>query len=272
MEKYYTIGETAKIMNMTAKALRNYDHIDLLKPSYADPTTKYRYYTYEQFFTIDLIKYLNKILHIPLEDIKGLLHSYDNKNQLKEILVGHRGFIQDQIARYEYSLQLVDNMIGDIDGKKTNKKMEPLFEAYLMSRNYYYIELDVPISEIDKFVDRSAREFIQTENIENDTMCLMFSREQFEKEGKLMIKGFGVFSEQEIPGLKMKRFGEGRYLNHRFLFSEENSEKALREVLDYGEERNMKLADRCILISKTVDLTAKNRDFYEMEFQIFRKF
>jgi len=52
----YTIGEFSRRKGITAKALRFYESIGLLKPAYIERASKYRYYAKEQFALIDIIK------------------------------------------------------------------------------------------------------------------------------------------------------------------------------------------------------------------------
>lgn len=68
-ESYYSIGEVSKLANVSIKALRYYDKIDLFKPAYVDPDTNYRYYTDSQLYHLDLIKSL-KYIGTPLEEMK----------------------------------------------------------------------------------------------------------------------------------------------------------------------------------------------------------
>lgn len=69
METYYSIGEVAKLTNISIQTLRYYDRIQLFKPSYVDPKTNYRYYCDSQLYYLDLIKSL-KFLGTSLEDIQ----------------------------------------------------------------------------------------------------------------------------------------------------------------------------------------------------------
>ena len=48
MDGYMTIGEVAKVKQISIKALRYYEKIGILKPAYCDPDTGYRYYKNEQ--------------------------------------------------------------------------------------------------------------------------------------------------------------------------------------------------------------------------------
>ena len=43
MIKFFTIGEAAKLVGMTAETLRHYDRIGLVSPHKTDEWTKYRY-------------------------------------------------------------------------------------------------------------------------------------------------------------------------------------------------------------------------------------
>ncbi|MFA9556545.1 MerR family transcriptional regulator [Evansella sp. AB-rgal1] len=72
----YTIGRFSKICNVPVKTLRYYDDIDLLKPSYIDYETNYRYYDYDKMEAVKIIMLL-KSLDIPLADIKKIIVSAD---------------------------------------------------------------------------------------------------------------------------------------------------------------------------------------------------
>ena len=66
---YYSIGQMAKMTNLSGQTLRYYDRIDLFKPIYTDALTNYRYYTESQLYTLDLIKSF-KYVGTPLDKIK----------------------------------------------------------------------------------------------------------------------------------------------------------------------------------------------------------
>lgn len=68
-ENLYTIGEVSKLVNISIKALRYYDKINLFKPAYVDQDTNYRYYKDSQIYLLDIIKSL-KYIGTPLEEMK----------------------------------------------------------------------------------------------------------------------------------------------------------------------------------------------------------
>jgi len=45
----YTIGTFSKLTDISVKTLRYYHEIDLISPSYIDPETNYRYYSFNKF-------------------------------------------------------------------------------------------------------------------------------------------------------------------------------------------------------------------------------
>ena len=59
-EKRYTIGQMAKLCNVTTKQLRHYDENNILSPCYKDEETTYRYYSESQLEEILLIKELSE--------------------------------------------------------------------------------------------------------------------------------------------------------------------------------------------------------------------
>ncbi|MGL5353950.1 MAG: MerR family transcriptional regulator, partial [Clostridium sp.] len=72
METNFSIGEISKLHNISVQTLRHYDKIGLLKPSYINESTGYRYYSAKHFVIIDLIKQC-KSMGLSLDEIKGLI-------------------------------------------------------------------------------------------------------------------------------------------------------------------------------------------------------
>lgn len=68
----YRIGEFSAKTGATVKTLRYYDEIGLLKPSFVDQFTNYRYYTNDQIKYFEKIEYLKK-LSFTLDEIKANL-------------------------------------------------------------------------------------------------------------------------------------------------------------------------------------------------------
>lgn len=97
MENRYTVGQVSKITGVPKDTLLFYDKIDLFKPKYVDEKTKYRYYTYEQFWHLDIIICCRN-LNIPLAKIKEILDAKDNQ-KIVNLLREHQKYAQE-MSRY----------------------------------------------------------------------------------------------------------------------------------------------------------------------------
>lgn len=58
MKDKYSVGEIAKIFQLSKQAIRYYDSLGLISPTEIDANNKYRYYSYNQFMDFALIKLL----------------------------------------------------------------------------------------------------------------------------------------------------------------------------------------------------------------------
>ncbi|MCS1381249.1 MerR family transcriptional regulator [Lysinibacillus sphaericus] len=80
----YSIGEFSKICDIPVKTIRYYSDIGLLKPSYIDPVTNYRYYDYDKIQIMKKIMLL-KSCQFSLSTVKEFINSTEQV-QLKSIL------------------------------------------------------------------------------------------------------------------------------------------------------------------------------------------
>lgn len=73
-QEFYSIGEVSKICNVSKKALRFYDKINIISPDYISEENKYRYYNKETMLFVPVIKYF-KQMGFKLEEMKEFLES-----------------------------------------------------------------------------------------------------------------------------------------------------------------------------------------------------
>lgn len=95
-EKLLTIGEVAKVANVSIQTLRYYDQIDLFKPAYIDTQTNYRFYKDSQLYHLDLIKSL-KHLGSSLDEIKHV--QQQSPEQLLQFLEKQELIIEDRVNK-----------------------------------------------------------------------------------------------------------------------------------------------------------------------------
>lgn len=180
----YTISEMAKLFSVTKQTLRYYDKIDLYKPETVDENTGYRYYGYEQFRTLTLIKRL-KELKFPLEEIKAYC-AEKNVNHLGQILTEELDILHREIEALKESQKEAAALLGNIKlanslSKEPGSGLKQVEERYCYSidlnfqieRLYEYINIwfgsymklpDCSFSDCGEAVITIAKENIEQEN------------------------------------------------------------------------------------------------------------
>ena len=271
MKAYYSIGEVSKIMDISIKALRHYAEIGLLIPSYTDPKNNYRYYAYDQFFYIDLIRYLNKSLYVPLEDIKLMWNDNMNGEELLEFLEAHKSIIDSKIRKYQYSKDMLSRIINDIKSQHAKDKTGDIFEQYFLRRKVYYIEANVTHYDIDLYMKRNNVNLHCEENTADENLCYVYSCKQYLASHELLITKLGTISDREIPDMKYFILPEGRYLSSAFKYSEANSLQHFEKIYEYAKSRQNIISDTVLQTFKMIDLSAFSKYDYKMEIQVLRK-
>jgi len=141
-EKLYTIGEVSKLMDISIKALRYYDKINLFKPAYIDPDTNYRYYEDSQIYLLDLIKSL-KYIGTPLEEIKKV-----HKLKTDDFLI----FLteQEKIVRkkIEFLVEIEQIIANAKKGIQRQKEYPPLGEVFFSDEEEIQI-IQVKVEGVD---------------------------------------------------------------------------------------------------------------------------
>lgn len=100
---FLTIGSFASLAKLSLKALRLYDQLDLLKPTYIDPESSYRYYDPAQLRDARLIRMMRQ-MDMPLAMIRQVLQSppieaerlvYEHWRLMQKRLEEARSTVQD---------------------------------------------------------------------------------------------------------------------------------------------------------------------------------
>lgn len=125
------IGEVARFCNVSVKMLRHYNKLNLFKPAYVDPHTRYRYYTVDQISKLVMILDL-KDTGLSLGEIKESLKDGLHANILLDKLKKKQIEAEDRIEleRLRISnIKMIENQIlsapyanaHNLDTKKNNE-------------------------------------------------------------------------------------------------------------------------------------------------------
>ena len=119
-ESLLSIGEAAKLKNVSIKSLRYYERIGIFTPAYIDPETKYRYYALSQMFDLDVIITCLE-LGIPLKS----LQDYRTKTgslDLQSLLTKGVGIANQNIERAQQSLLQINSWLKEIEVQDSQRK------------------------------------------------------------------------------------------------------------------------------------------------------
>lgn len=121
----YTVSKLAKLSGVSARTLRYYDQIDLLKPSYVN-SSGYRIYGQEEVDLLQQILFYRE-LEMPLEEIKTILQS--ESFNIQEALESHLVHLTNQRKRLERLIRTVEKSIQAGEGGPKMSENEK-FEAF----------------------------------------------------------------------------------------------------------------------------------------------
>jgi DNA-binding transcriptional MerR regulator len=107
-----TVGQFARRVGLTAKALRHYDRVGLLAPAAVDPGTGYRLYSAEQVASARLVRILRSV-DVPLDRVRECLAQPDDESVVKQVLIQHRRRLQARLDRVRGDLHRTDHLIED---------------------------------------------------------------------------------------------------------------------------------------------------------------
>lgn len=114
----YRIGQFAHRCQVSVSTLRYYDEIGLLRPSYVDRFTGYRYYTAQQ------VPHLNRILAykelgLSLDEIRDLLTESVSAGQLWALLLDKQVELQQHILDAQNRLERITTRLNQIEREHT---------------------------------------------------------------------------------------------------------------------------------------------------------
>lgn len=139
---YYTIGELAKVVNLSTDAIRYYEEMGLLTPHYVDPVNRYRYYTPEQIGTVTEIMEW-KECGLTLEEIGEMLGGADAdrrqrifQERLADVLDRQGWMVADSVpdgeqgleryGRHKPNVVVLDIGLEGMDGIQVLKRIRQL--------------------------------------------------------------------------------------------------------------------------------------------------
>lgn len=191
----FKISEFSKLSRISVKTLRFYDKVGVLKPSFVNKATGYRYYTADQLLTVQRIAAF-KEQGFTLEKIKTLLDEYVSSKVAKETLEAKR-------IELEFTIEQARNQIAEIEQRVENlekiTELEQSFSVKLKSVESQLVASirdTVPHSHLCLLLDE-IRQYVQTYDMKEKQMIVIWHSSG--KEDLVDIE-VAIPIKDEIPG------------------------------------------------------------------------
>ncbi|MEU5978844.1 MerR family transcriptional regulator [Streptomyces sp. NPDC047315] len=110
----FTIGDFARHGRVSARMLRHYDAIGLLRPEHTDPVTGYRHYAAHQLAALNRIIAL-KDLGFTLQEVGRVLGEELDVAELRQMLVARRAGLEEAMAAAAVRLTGVEARLRSIE-------------------------------------------------------------------------------------------------------------------------------------------------------------
>lgn len=262
MAEYLSIGEVAKLKNMTIETLRHYDRIGLLKPKFVNPKTSYRYYEMDQLLQIDIINYCKKI-NIPLNEIKVMFDT-GNKQMFREFLDIQKQVICEEIKNMSHMLSRIEHLQSKMEQTEELGNQTSIYYKYIEARHIIYLPYTYEVSHPEGILTYSKiQDMIEEQNLinlyqggficgivdENIQTKAVFETIKEQTEGDILYKTM-------IP--------EGQFMCLTYLASDrEKSIKILKEAMDQKGVLERNIIDTYLIEGTFNKYTRKN------ELQVF---
>lgn len=238
VKNLFSIGEVAKIKDITIKALRYYHKMGILIPRYIDETTGYRYYSIDQFIHIDIIKSCRE-LGTSIVELQEIFKDCDT-DQLLQFLQLKREEAEENIKKMQEIIKTIDSLHMKVETSKdivNNDEISiqffeeryvivaPCKEVGSLQELLYYSDLEKIIQDQDGKMSMERGILYNVDAEWNVEPKYVFSRLQEDS---------NIEAEQNI-----KILPKGKYVT--LAYSKENEEECRNKIITYVKENQVKV-------------------------------
>jgi len=130
---YLSITELAKLRKVSSETLRYYDRINLLKPEYIDPDTRYRYYSVRQSEKLGVIRELRE-LGMSVEEVKDYFEDCNLRKSIR-IFSEYYSKLQADIERKLFLCHTITRKLSFLGELTSLKEIDHPCMRYFPERN-----------------------------------------------------------------------------------------------------------------------------------------
>lgn len=227
------------MFNLSVQALRLYDQLGIVKPSYVNEENGYRYYTPNQFTLLDFLK-VCKASQVPLKEIKEILNHPLTVEHTKQLFQSQEQILEQQIA----SLTEVKNSIArkraDIE-QWQKRKPETITVLTLPERHIAQKKVQIPSEVAFELLYRELLlTFDKTPSFLSFQTGVITSRQMWLDKNECMTTHMFVTYECVVPeGFEDATIPAGTYLSLIIEDSYLNYKQYYEQLRAYIEENGI---------------------------------
>lgn len=243
MSTYFSIGEIAKMFNISTQTLRLYDKIDLLKPAHINIDSGYRYYSIEQFVKLDCIK-MCKTMGLSLEDIKELIGNDSSVESMLEITRQQKKALETKIIELENMKSHLDSFESRIDSAVNigfnNIVLIDNEERYVIKYDYLSNTPEELEMNLRKVIIDAEEKF----GILNSDIGFTISYDDIVNFNKVIFKDLTIHiynNRENITSDNISVLPKGTYLTMYIDDSSFDNRNYYSEILKFAETNNIKV-------------------------------
>lgn len=135
-----TIGQMARLNNITERALRLYHKLGLLVPQYIDEANSYRYYAPSQSRRLNMILQM-KSVGIPLKQIQYIMKSHDLA-LFEAILLEQMEAVGNQVRELNHREHTLRRMLETCRNFLNPPSLRHVFIEYQPKRSTYFFDIE----------------------------------------------------------------------------------------------------------------------------------
>ncbi|MCB2298516.1 MerR family transcriptional regulator [Clostridium tagluense] len=239
----FSIGEMSKLQNLSIQTLRYYDKVGLLKPSYINEKSRYRYYSAKHLVILDLIKQC-KAMGLSLEEIKQLIENYTSFDSILNIISKQKEMIDTKIKE----LTIVKNNINFLEQRIKNSLEEGIdhvFIKYNQERKFikynntkrYTEEFEINLSEILVSME-------QKYSSSNKELAFAVSYEDIKKYDELIYNNMLISVSESITNddNNLITLPKGEYITLNFDDDYKDTSKYYKTLIEYMDKNNVEVS------------------------------
>ncbi|WFD10250.1 MerR family transcriptional regulator [Tepidibacter hydrothermalis] len=274
MKDKLSIGEFAKLRNLTTETLRHYDRIGLLKPIKVDPKTGYRYYSILQYEELGTIKELRE-LGMSIDEIKKY---FDNRNleQSVNILRDKHEELKNRIKELQQLEESIDEKIKHLEEISKEMNFEDIVIKGIKEREIITfdksIKNEIDLSYICLKLENELKEIAPI--VASNRYGAIIKQKDIELNNYIESLSMFIFirDRDNIDENHIKKIPKGTYACMYYKGSIWDIGNSLKKMLEYIEEQGYTVCGDALQISQIdISVTDKKEEvLYEIQIPIER--